>query len=135
MRRVAFSIAAAVVACMGAWILLTSLADGGDSGVLLSAVGTVAEPGFVNTVVLRVISPEQLDGMRQLIETDAIRNLAGENEFHFLELDDGSIAVCVGRFKDPDSPRIMELLRSFRDMATESGARPFGAARIVRYRE
>jgi len=133
-KRIAFSLVVAVVACAGAYMVLTTLSSRGVPNLALSAkvVAPAASPAY--TVVLWQGAASGAGAVQQIIGRDEVKALAGRNEFHSLELQDGSKAMCVGRFDDPDSPQLKQLLAKFREVRI-SGARPFQAARIQGYRE
>lgn len=131
-RRTVFSVIAVIVVCMGAWMLLTMLATRQSEGPVLSAEGP-ADGGRVYTVVLRRIDPQQREAMRRLVSAAPIRRMAGRNEFRFMELQNGEVAICVGRFEDPGSARAEELLSKFREFSTNGGSRPFRAASLMGY--
>jgi hypothetical protein len=136
LRRLAFSIAVAVVAVMGVWLLVTTPSQTGQSGPVLSALTEAPGGGpLAYTVVLRTVPGSQLDVIKQLIATDQIQQLAGGNSFQFLPSRDGSVAVCVGSFAERDSAEVAQLLGRFREVSTESGARPFAAAQVEPYRQ
>jgi hypothetical protein len=128
-RRAIFSLIAAVVVCMGAWMLLTTLAgqDGAAEDTLLTA--TV---GSLHTVRLRTIDRTQVQAFRRMVRDSAMQQLAGGHEFLFLPYD-GRVAVCVGRFDEPDAPGAAQLLGRFREVSTASGRRPFQDAEIWHY--
>jgi len=135
-RRLAFTIAVAVVAVMGVWLMLTVPSQPGDSGTALSALTQAPGEGpIAYTVLLRTVPESQLEGMKQLIATDRIQALAGENEFHYVPLADGSVAVCVGSFADKDSADLAALLAGFHQMSTGTGVRPFEVAQVRPYRQ
>ena len=43
---------------------------------------------------------------------DAVTALASDNEFSFVDLPDGQMALCVGRFEGEDSPQLRLLLHA-----------------------
>ncbi len=131
LRRLAFAIAVAVVAVMGVWLVVTTPSQPDRAGPALSALAPGEGPAAY-TVMLRVVPGSQLEDMKQVIATDPIQALAGGSAFRFLELPDGSVAVCVGSSADEDSPQLTQLLGRFRQMSTSSGARPFKTAQIQR---
>ncbi len=133
LRRLAFTIAVAVVAVMGVWLMVTTPKQPDKAGALLSAL-TPGEAPDAYTVLLRTVPGSQLEGMEQLIATDKIQALAGQNAFHYVDLPDGAVAVCVGSFADRNAPELAQLLGRFRQMGTSSGVRPFEAARIEPYK-
>jgi len=133
LRRLAFTIAVAVVAVMGVWLMVTTPSQPDQSGALLSALAPGDAPdGY--TVLLKTVPGSQLEGMKQLIATDKIQALAGQNAFQYVDLADGSVAVCVGSFAQRDAPEVKQLLGGFQEMSASNGARPFEAARVEPYK-
>ncbi len=116
---------------MGVWLVVTTRPQSARPGPALSALAPGEAP-VAYTVMLRVVPGSQLEGMKQVIATDPIQALAGGSAFRFLELPDGSVAVCVGGSAEEDSPELAQLLGRFRQMSTNSGARPFETAQIQR---
>lgn len=135
LKRIAFSLVVAVVACAGAILVLTTLSSRNEPELALSARSEAAAAARLYTVVLWTGAPAGLGVIQKVIAADEIKALAGRNEFRLMECQGGSKAMCVGRFEDPDSPQIKQLLGNFREVRTSKGAQPFKAATIQGYRE
>ena len=135
LKRIAFSLVVAVVACAGAIMVLTTASSRSEPELALSARIESPVAARLYTVVLWTGAPAGVGVIQKIIAADEIKALAGRNEFRLMECQGGSKAMCVGRFEDPDSPQIKQLLGSFREVRTSKGAQPFKAATIQGYRE
>lgn len=132
LRRVVFSVLVAVVGCMGAWFLVTTVtgSDGSQRALTVSDENPGAREVF--TVKLLEFSPgeSKLAPAEQLIEKQSIKSMAGQNELHFRKLPGGRVALCVGSFDSEDSPELQQLLQRCHGYS-EDGRRPFARASII----
>jgi hypothetical protein len=135
LKRIAFSLVVAVVACAGAIMVLTTASSRSEPELALNARTESPVAARIYTVVLWTGAPAGVGVIQKIIAADEVKALAGRNEFRLMECQGGSKAMCVGRFEDPDSPQIKQLLGNFREVRTSKGAQPFKAATIQGYRE
>jgi hypothetical protein len=111
MRRAVFFASAAVVCLMGAWFLLTTVTGDarGRQALSVAKSATSATPAFTVKLLEFVPSKARRDKANELASQDSIKSLAGANEFHLLDLPNGHLALCVGRFERRDSPELRQL--------------------------
>jgi hypothetical protein len=130
-----FSILVAVLGCMGGWFLLTTLSSGGNEQHVLSVTDPV--PGntcFSVGLVEFAASESTRADAAKLASKEAIKVLAGPNDFRLLKLPEGGLVFCCGRFESGDSPEMHELLQRFRNHR-ERGIKVFPEASVVSYSE
>ena len=128
MRRVLFSVIVAVLGCMGAWFLVTTVNSGPQSRVL-SATQNTRELYTVRLLEFPG-TDAKLAVASELSRNADLRAIAGKHEFDIVELSDGRYALCVGRFESQDSPELQRLLKELRDYA-EDGVHYFTKATIA----
>ena len=114
LRRVIFSVVVVVVGFLSVWFVLNTVNESERRKPVLSATDSAPPASAVYTVKLMEFSPAMEPRARRLTEMDAVKDLAGANEFVFLSLPDGQMALCVGRFESPDSPQLRLLLEACR---------------------
>ncbi|MHC5035142.1 MAG: hypothetical protein ACYTFZ_08910, partial [Planctomycetota bacterium] len=64
----------------------------------------------------------------------AVRDLAGPHKFCLLNLPDGRLALCCGRFESRESRELDQLLQRFRNHR-ERGSEVFPAAAVISFSE
>jgi hypothetical protein len=128
MRRVFFAMVVAVLGCMGAWFMVTTVSAGNASRSVL----TTTDVPTVHTVKLLDFEDARAkrEMARQLVRSSAMQALAGPNKFEVVDLPGHRCALCVGRFEDAASPELARLLREFSEFAVD-GERRFGQAAIM----
>ncbi len=129
LRRVVFAIVAVAVGSIGVWFVFNTVEDPGEQQLVLSATGSAPPSSGVYTVKLLEFSPSREPFARRLAQMDEVRDLAGDNEFSFLNLPDGRMALCVGRFEGEDSPQLRLLLHACQSFDAE-GQKLFEGASI-----
>ncbi len=131
LRRVLFSVLVVVVVCIGFWFLVTTVRSApGQTPALIAPAAYLPEQGRY-TIRLLTFPAAREDEARRLAEAQAVRELAGQEEFRCLPLGDGQMALCVGSFESESSPEMDELLRRFRSF-TAQDRKLFGDAAVHR---
>ncbi len=129
LRKIIYGILVTVVAILGVWILATRDSGGSQTPVLSARSGTGADMTYT-VVLLPSVEPAQREIVDRMVATPKMQELSGPNEFRFVELVDGQLALCVGRAGREDAPELRQLLRRFRDFEAPPGEKPFAGASI-----
>jgi hypothetical protein len=129
MRRVLFAVIVAVLGCMGAWFMVTTVSAGKSARDMLT---TAENAPKTNTIMLLSFrnGPSERRAATLLAGKPEIKALAGPHEIELVDLPTGECALCVGRFDDAASPEAARLLKEFAQYAAE-GVRPFAQAAIM----
>ena len=132
LRRVLFSIAVAVVGCMGAWFLLTTVTWPGDEPRSLSMVESATGSFFTVRLLHFSNSESKRTAAAELASKAAIRAAAGDSEFHLFRLPGERVALCVGRAERADAPELQRLFREFR-ACSEGDRRLFADVAVIEF--
>ena len=132
LRRVLFSVAVAVVGCMGAWFLLTTVTWPGDEPRSLSMVESATGSFFTARLLEFRHSESKQAAVAALTSKAAIRAAAGDSEFHLYRLPGGRVALCVGRAESRDAPELQRLCREFQ-ACSEAGRRLFADVAVIEF--
>lgn len=128
MRRVLFAVVVAVLGCMGAWFMVTTVSVGNGPTSRL----TIGVPAAAHTVSLLTFpdDPDSRAIATEVAGKPEMLRLAGSNEFSLVALPDGKCALCVGRFDDESSPELARVLREF-SQYTDGVTHPFAEAAVM----
>ena len=129
MRRVLFYVVVAVLGCMGAWFMLTTVSAGNSSRSILTATDNVPEAYTIKLLSFANVRAKRA-AATDLAEKPEIRALAGEHGLELVDLSAGQCALCVGRFDDAAAPELERLLREFAQYAV-AGDNPFAEAAVM----
>jgi len=112
LRRVLFSVFVAVLGCMGAWFMITTVSAGSGLRDVLSATESASTAQTIMLLRFRD-DPAGRETAAELARSQELRAIAGEHEFSLVSLPQGQCALCVGHFEDSDSPELAGLLTQF----------------------
>ncbi len=129
LRRVLFSVLVVVMVCIGIWFLLTTVRSAPEQPPALSARGAVPPGQGDYTIRLMDFPASKQEEAMRLTQVQAIRDVAEQQEFCCLPLDDGRMALCVGSFPSESSPEMQELLAELRSFAAQ-GKKLFEGATV-----
>jgi len=131
LRRVLFSVLVVVVVCVGVWFLVTTVRSAPQQTPALSVSAPVRpERGRYTIRLMDFPASKQEEAMR-LTQAHPIRDVAEQQEFCCLPLDDDRMALCVGSFASEGSPELEELLGKFQGF-TAQGRNLFEDATVYR---
>jgi len=119
----------AVLGCLGAWFMITTVGGGAPPHILSAAAGDAAPA--LHTIVLQDFEKARADDWLKVARSGQMQSLAGGHELRVMDLSTGRCALCVGRFDDPTEPRVAALLEGFAAYSLPNGSRPFEHARLM----
>ena len=113
LRRVLFSVFVAVLGCMGAWFMITTV-SAGSSG-LRDVLSATESASTAQTIMLLCFRDDAAgrETAAELARSEELQAIAGGHDFSLVDLPQGQCALCVGRFEDSDSPELAGLLTQF----------------------
>ena len=124
MRRVLFSVFVAVLGCMGAWFMITTV-SAGSSG-LRDVLSATESASTAQTIMLLCFRDDAAgrETAAELARSEELQAIAGGHDFSLVDLPQGQCALCVGRFEDSDSPELAGLLTQFAQYFEQAAIMP-----------